>query len=258
VLTRDRWRIRSFPAQNEALYITGIVAGELFTDPCNGVLTSTPRFNLETPNFNFTLLENIRLSFDFSCFPGTGYGGNVSYSTDGGQNWTILLDQYGDATGWYLPTSSVQSLYDVPGWTGAYQPWSNRSINVSFLQGQPSVVFKYQFIAHGGNGGSFDGMRIDNFQITGDTVIINDIDKFSDYSVSVYPNPASDFINIWIDSPDVKSYTISIFDLAGKEIISTETINEKSFKISISSLQPGCYFVELGGDLNLTKRIIVR
>lgn len=258
VLTRDRWRIRSYPSENEPLYITGIVAGELFTDPCNGTITHTPRYNLESPNFNFTNLENIRLSFDFLCFPGTGYGGNVSYSTNGGQSWTILFDQYGDATNWYSQSSSIQYLSNEPGWTGGYQPWSNRSINVSFLEGQPSVVFKIQFIAHGGNGGSLDGMRIDNFSVTGDTIIISQVKDYNLNSVSVFPNPASDIINIQINNSDNSVYSISISDLSGKTIFDEKDIQDKLYKVNCIDLLPGYYLINLSGDINITKGIVIQ
>ena len=61
----------------------------------------------------------------------------------------------------------------------------------------------------------------------------------SNESISFYPNPVSDFLNISYSKP----ITASIFDVSGKLIIET---NEK--KIDFSNLKSGIYFVEILDD----------
>jgi hypothetical protein len=68
--------------------------------------------------------------------------------------------------------------------------------------------------------------------------------------VSVYPNPASNKINI-----EAKEVTeIKVFDLLGKEIIST-----KEKEVDISNLNNGVYFIQLQTKQNTyTQKIIVQ
>tara|TARA_A100000164_G_scaffold380013_1_gene426130 strand:+ start:3841 stop:6630 length:2790 start_codon:yes stop_codon:yes gene_type:complete len=58
-------------------------------------------------------------------------------------------------------------------------------------------------------------------------------------SITFYPNPVSDFLNISYTKP----ITASVFDISGKLIIET---NEK--KIDFSNLKSGIYFVEIQDD----------
>jgi len=58
-------------------------------------------------------------------------------------------------------------------------------------------------------------------------------------SITFYPNPVSNFLNISYSKP----ITASVFDVSGKLIIET---NEK--KIDFSNLKSGIYFVEILDD----------
>lgn len=254
-LSRDRWRLRNYTIENEGLYITGIVSGELFTDPSNGVLENAPRYIVETPNFNFSNLSNIRMSFDFKCLFGNNYGANISYSMDGGQTWYILFDQYGDAEGWYNDEGSIQFLLGEPGWTGSFQNWENRSIDITFLSGAESVIFKLHSRTHGGNGGGFDSFRLDNFEITGDSVNTSISTNYN--GINIYPNPSSDFINVSISDLNSLPYSVEMHDVSGKLIMKLENQISNNIKIDCSNFNPGYYVLHVKGKLNLTKGIIV-
>lgn len=61
--------------------------------------------------------------------------------------------------------------------------------------------------------------------------------------VGVYPNPAEDFVKIYVDSNDF--YDASLFDVCGREIVPNVRF-VKSATIDIGSLRQGVYFLHYG------------
>ena len=82
-----------------------------------------------------------------------------------------------------------------------------------------------------------------------------------DFTYDVYPNPASELVNIMI-SGTLNVSDIYMFDVTGKLVKRTKIANENltatTTQIDISALQPGVYFVKLIDDeRNVTKKLIV-
>jgi hypothetical protein len=66
---------------------------------------------------------------------------------------------------------------------------------------------------------------------------------------SISPNPASDYINIDLSFLRLQESAIQIFDIYGNEmhpILPSGTTLEGNFKIDVSNLPPGVYFVRIG------------
>ena len=73
-------------------------------------------------------------------------------------------------------------------------------------------------------------------------------------SLRIYPNPASDFINIEMLNTNLKDYSFNITDLSGKVLIQSEN----SKRIDISKLSSGIYFGTMTvEDQKLTKKIVI-
>ena len=60
---------------------------------------------------------------------------------------------------------------------------------------------------------------------------------------TVYPNPAGDYLNVTVQQGSISSY--SIYDINGKEIISTQAFQKK---IDVSTLEGGSYILLLKSD----------
>ncbi|WP_299259903.1 T9SS type A sorting domain-containing protein [uncultured Aquimarina sp.] len=77
---------------------------------------------------------------------------------------------------------------------------------------------------------------------------------FNNSTVTIYPNPVSDFFTIRI--PDVNSYTISLFNLNGQEIM-TKKLNTSLLgnRIDISTLPYGTYILRLSIPENNENKI---
>ncbi len=79
------------------------------------------------------------------------------------------------------------------------------------------------------------------------TTSINEDKKYSDF---IFPNPASDYIEIDVGTGrdlSLPGNTINVFNALGECIISETGLRPVSTKIDISGLPPGVYFVRSGG-----------
>ena len=83
------------------------------------------------------------------------------------------------------------------------------------------------------------------------TTIQEETTEFS--SVSIFPNPATDQINI--DSKDIEWYYVSIHNVNGKTVMMLPQ-PEKDVPIQVSSLPKGFYTIRMT-DMK-TKQVIVR
>lgn len=69
------------------------------------------------------------------------------------------------------------------------------------------------------------------------------------FTVTVYPNPASDFINIGINSTEASNTKIELLDFSGKLILK-ENIIELQHQIDLSSIPQGIYFLRVTNYLS--------
>mgnify|MGYP001345681595 CR=1 FL=1 len=73
---------------------------------------------------------------------------------------------------------------------------------------------------------------------------------------SVYPNPATDMINVSFN--ETVNGTVSIVNIAGKEVLSA-TVNGAQTSISTAELSSGVYYVQVNnGNLTQVDKIVVK
>lgn len=120
-------------------------------------------------------------------------GSNVWISTDGGDNWDVLMPD--------APEYTSQSLYsfgeewgmgaDIPGWTGTSGEWLDADFDLSQFGGQQSVMIRWAFCSdpswHTGNpqddpDGEAYGLLVDDIIITGgrSVILTNNADEQGD------------------------------------------------------------------------------
>ena len=86
---------------------------------------------------------------------------------------------------------------------------------------------------------------------------INEYDKTN--SISVFPNPTSDFITIKINKETIsKRLTVKIYSLEGKEVVNDE-IETVNHSIPVSHLSKGVYMISLldGQEIITAQKIII-
>ncbi|NLN74607.1 MAG: T9SS type A sorting domain-containing protein [Bacteroidales bacterium] len=87
------------------------------------------------------------------------------------------------------------------------------------------------------------------------TVQSTSIEETSLEQFNVYPNPASDVVQI---SSPVNFQTLRVFDMTGREIY-TEIVNANNTSLNVSNLNKGIYLITLEGENSkVTKKLSVR
>ena len=80
---------------------------------------------------------------------------------------------------------------------------------------------------------------------------ISGVNQFLDYTVEIFPNPASDYVHIQLNSTKTD---VSIYNSIGMKVYSVSGV-EKNFDIPISEIgKPGVYFMKLN---NITRKLIL-
>lgn len=74
----------------------------------------------------------------------------------------------------------------------------------------------------------------------------------------IYPNPCHDYLEIYFGNNKNENYKISVFDIAGKEIIAAQSLAKDNFKINIHDLDKGIYFLQITDGMNKTIQKFVK
>jgi hypothetical protein len=114
---------------------------------------------------------------------------------------------------------------------------------------EPFYASMIHLIADGGtfSNGNALGIRLN-------TSVAN-LDEISAADFSVYPNPASEVINI--NSNKMLNATVSLSDLTGK-VVKTSTINGLTASVNTSGLNNGIYYVTItDGNSSSTQKVVI-
>jgi hypothetical protein len=77
----------------------------------------------------------------------------------------------------------------------------------------------------------------------------------ANYSVNIYPNPASDRVTVNVEGLSGKAQ-VSVIDLSGRTLMS-DTMTDGSVQLNVSSLAQGSYFVRISGERFTTVRKLI-
>ena len=77
--------------------------------------------------------------------------------------------------------------------------------------------------------------------------------------VSMYPNPASNFVVVEYNTDFESDVTVTVFDISGKEVSRSVNAVDAYVELNVSTLNNGVYFVKIqnGQDLNITEKVII-
>jgi hypothetical protein len=102
------------------------------------------------------------------------------------------------------------------------------------------------------DGGNWESDMTANFFYA--SITINSLENNKQENLSIYPNPATDFITIANKSN--KLLNIYIFDISGKKVIQQSFNSSK--KVDLSKLESGVYFIQLVDEAEMiyTKKLI--
>ncbi|HFS67313.1 MAG TPA: T9SS type A sorting domain-containing protein [Flavobacteriia bacterium] len=242
--TQQVWEIANPTTTNLGVnsnigYVT--VASSNYPDNVSSYLTS--------PCYDMTVFSSATMKFDLAFDLEQDWDVlYVQYSVDQGDNWEVL----GDASdpNWYNSNYSANQLTIGKQWTGTDATIKEYSHDVSFLNNEPNVIFRFAFLSD--QAVNNEGVLIDNFVIEG-VAAINENELSN--TIHIYPNPSNGIYTI--ERKTNTSLSIGVYDITGKRVYFNTNESNTKFTINLSNLENGVYFVNLKSDKDsVTKKII--
>jgi hypothetical protein len=85
--------------------------------------------------------------------------------------------------------------------------------------------------------------------------VIIGVDEYLADAINVYPNPATDVVNV---KSDVQINSVKVYNYAGQVIVN-EAVNSMMYQLNTSQYQSGIYFFQIETDEGtISKRIIIQ
>lgn len=211
-------------------------------------------YTLISPPYDLSVIKGRlpKLKFRVAYRPGiTGSTEilTVFITTDCGQTWRALK-AFTNSNG--LGVDKVVEL----GWKPTTKAdWNELVLDLKNYETTQNLMVKFEAKSRSGN-----SIYLDNVNIDADLVSTGQVLNPHNLSVNVYPNPSKDNVKIDIETDGIPFNGIKIFNSAGQEIQSIETMIQKNgteISCTINHLHPGIYFaqINMGGQL-ITKKFI--
>lgn len=167
----------------------------------------------------------------------------VSVLTFADEEGNVLTVNAGDTVGhfaWNIHSSEVLTLADPNSFEWVYAPFaSSQNYLFALLSGSFSASFEDPITEN--NGGTVNVTWCPSTSIQ-DQIALNK-------SMSVFPNPAQNQINVQFDFNEAAHATVRISDITGRVVLDQDfgkqTPGIHSFSIDASSLNNGMYNIEL-------------
>ena len=241
-------------------------ATETFTTPLNGPTTYT--LTVVANNDDWGTVTGSGTYVEGTIAPLTATANEGYYFdrwSDGDTNAVRGVTVTGDATytAYFLEVGTHDTYYTITvnanndSWGyvrggGVFPENSTTTIEAHAYSG-------YHFVDW--NDGNTDSVRtitvIEHMTYTANFAANTGIDDVENYSLSLYPNPASSTVTVSLDGFE-GAVAVELVDISGRTVASY-TSGESTLTINVSSLTQGAYFVRVTGDkATAVRRLIVR
>ena len=205
-----------------------------------GDLAKGMRFNNQNGLMNGGSITNVLLwapvnidnGGSFTVTLATGYslvGSQLLYNVNATFSMPVAIPASKDVLVMvYLPTTAGDSIALISNTSG---DWANAATH-TFEVWNTNTVHDFASAWQGGVNVALAIFPVVNFVVGVDE---------NTFTASVYPNPASDVLNINVNA---NATSVSVIGMDGK-VISTEAVNSNSIEVNVSDLVSGVYFYEV-------------
>ena len=130
--------------------------------------------------------------------------------------------------------------------------WRNEQIDLSAFLGE-NIMFRFVNINGYGN-----STFVDNINVAG--VLGISVNQLAS-TISLYPNPATNKVNIAVNDNAYDSIRIQVVNSLGQRLQSTESNGQSTnnFSLDVSNLATGLYFINIEADgVKISKKLLVK
>ena len=225
--------------------IAGTGTGNTFTANLTNLTPNTSYTYKAFITFNGTTVEGSEMTFTTQpedtpepCETPT----NLHASTCDAHSITIGWNANGNATSW-----NIRYRVENGSWSSATS--NTNSYVISGLVAE--TVYEIQVQANCGDGNLSEWCEPIHISTT-----IDGIASWLENSVSLYPNPAREYIDIRVDG-DLNVTMMEVYDVYGK-LINTVNVIDNPTRINVSSLANGMYFVRVTTEAGSVTKTFVK
>ena len=193
--------------------------------------------------------SSVTFDYAFTTWGSSNDGMAVQVSTDCGDSFT---------TEWEASGSALATAPELNSNTGGFLPgsdqWETVNVDLSEYEGE-AVLIRFFFTSGWG-----DMMYIDNINAFGVSAI-DDLE--TDESLTVYPNPVTDLLNINVTSNSQDDINLRVINLLGQtmkvERVAENHSGTSTYNLNTSDLEAGIYNLYFQmGDKEVVRRIVVQ
>ncbi len=200
--------------------------------------------DLISPSYNLSLVTDLTMTFKYAFARRATTNTDklrVLVSTNCGESWV---------TRWVSSSAALGTVtaQNSPFYPSSQSQWKEVTVSIpTSVAASDNVRFKFEFT---GGGGNF--LYLDEINITG-SVGINEAQQAG---ISIYPNPAKDFVVIKNDK-QIKNLKLEIRNVVG-QVVNQSSINNQTSTIDVSAFTSGIYFLRLFSEnVDVTEKIVV-
>jgi len=223
-------------------------ATKSFTDSPSGNYNDNVITNITLNSYiNLTGYLYAELSFWAKWDIEAGWDYVEVLASTNGTIWTPLCGKYNH------PGNSYQDV-DHPIYDGTQSTWVNEQVDLTNYLGQ-SIKLRFKLVSD--NYMNYDGFYFDDIKVSVITNPLN-INNLNDNenSITLYPNPCENVLNIKINSSNKLNSFIEIYNSLGKKI---ETVyvnnNQNNINIDIKNISQGIYFVKFVNETGISNTL---
>jgi len=251
-------------------YDLNLDAGKKYVVVANGIVGGNPGFDLEIFDMGQEV-ANAAANVGILFFHGSPDAPEVDITTGG----SVLYDNvsFGEFSG-YLNVPAVSYQLDVTPGNDNSTIVASYNADLSFWKGRTAVVFASGFLSGANpafepwvaldNGGTFPLPQTNNFTGGGTGNKANLLTLGKAISATLYPNPASQAINLNLEMEHESEVNLTVFDLTGRVVMQRELgeqpAGHQSIELDLTSLNNGAYFmkIETGNEVQTARFQVIR
>jgi Secretion system C-terminal sorting domain len=229
------------------IFVTQVSPGHLSNSAAQGEVVNTAIAGLLPPTLS-SIFPLASAYTNLSCY--------YKFNSVSGDKFNVVVAMY-DAGGNAIGAGSGEATASATGFTLLNVPIVYATTNVA----QCYIFFTISDATGSGNEHLGSYFIVDDVGLN-NSVGVNETDGWQQQNVSVQPNPASSKVTVSYSVVQKGDATLTIFDIAGKQVKSIEMNNEipgnHNVLLEVGSLKEGFYFFRLAtADASIVKRLEV-